>query len=90
LAGGGRKEERLEVNGKARGGGGQSPAPRRTEEGADMAKQHEDNCTYVVIMEGVNGDLYETRCDTPEEAVRLERHHMALGWFAWIEIEKEA
>lgn len=55
-----------------------------------MAKQHEDHCMYVVIMEGVNGDLYETRCGTPEEAVRLRNHHRALGWWAWIEIEKEA
>ena len=53
-----------------------------------MAKAHEDNFTYVVIMEGVGGNLYETRCKTPEEAVELEMHHLNLGWFAWIEIER--
>ena len=53
-----------------------------------MARQHEDDCIYIVIMEGVGGNLYETRCETPEEAVKLETHHLNLGWYAWIEIER--
>ena len=58
------------------------------EGGVDMAcKEHRDRCTYVVLMEGVDGTIYETECDTPEEAVRLEVHHRNLGWYAWIELK---
>lgn len=41
---------------------------------------------YVVVMEGISGNLYRTECQTMEEAERLRRHHVNLGWNAWIEV----
>ena len=53
-----------------------------------MLKQYKDRCTFVVVMEGTDGRRYETECKTPREAVKLERHHIGLGYNAWIEIKK--
>ena len=53
-----------------------------------MFNRYDGGCKFVVVMEGIFGDLYRTVCDTVEEAVELECHHIELGWNAWIEIEE--
>ena len=53
-----------------------------------MFKRYDGGCKFVVVMEGIYGNLYRTVCDTLDEAVELEEHHRGLGWNAWIELEE--
>lgn len=43
---------------------------------------------YCVVMLGIQGNIYRTPCETLEEAEELVRHHIALGWDAWVVREK--